>query len=238
VYGGAGCTTAGCSTYKNDYIELFNRGTTPVSLNGWSVQHAAATGPASGPWAITSLTNVTLQPGQYYLVSESGNANGVSSLPTPDATGSISMSATAGKVALVNSTTGLTGTCPATSAYVDLVGYGSTANCSESAPAPAPGTATAALRKSGGCTDTDNNAADFAIATPSPRNTNSPLSPCGGASSILSLVSYDYFLRPPGIASSPPAHLVWSSRSGAACDSSPRFALHLTSTHQTQQPSK
>lgn len=32
VYGGAGCGTAGCSTYKNDYIELFNRGTTSQSL--------------------------------------------------------------------------------------------------------------------------------------------------------------------------------------------------------------
>src|SRR4051812_33833340 len=44
AYGGAGCGTAGCSTYKNDYIELFNRGTTSVSVNGWSVQYAAATG--------------------------------------------------------------------------------------------------------------------------------------------------------------------------------------------------
>lgn len=44
VYGGAGCGTAGCSTYKNDYIELFNRSASPVSLNGWSVQYAAATG--------------------------------------------------------------------------------------------------------------------------------------------------------------------------------------------------
>ncbi|MCA1553532.1 MAG: lamin tail domain-containing protein, partial [Chloroflexi bacterium] len=41
VYGGAGCGTAGCSTYKNDYIELFNRGTSSQSLNGWSVQYAA-----------------------------------------------------------------------------------------------------------------------------------------------------------------------------------------------------
>src|SRR5689334_3611662 len=39
VYGGAGCGTAGCSTYKNDYIELFNRGTLAQSLNGWSVQY-------------------------------------------------------------------------------------------------------------------------------------------------------------------------------------------------------
>jgi predicted extracellular nuclease len=58
VYGGAGCGTAGCSTYKNDYIELFNRGTSAVSLNGWSVQYAAATGTA---WQTTALANVSLQ---------------------------------------------------------------------------------------------------------------------------------------------------------------------------------
>src|SRR3954451_8850837 len=72
VYGGAGCGTVGCSTYKNDYIELFNRGASPQSLNGWSVQYAAATGTS---WQVTSLTNVTLQPGQYYLVGEGAGAN-------------------------------------------------------------------------------------------------------------------------------------------------------------------
>ena len=38
IYGGAGCGTSGCSTYKNDFIELFNRGGSSVSVNGWSVQ--------------------------------------------------------------------------------------------------------------------------------------------------------------------------------------------------------
>src|ERR1700753_2172432 len=53
VYGGAGCGTAGCSTYKNDYIELFNRGNSPQALNGWSVQYASATGSS---WQVTALT--------------------------------------------------------------------------------------------------------------------------------------------------------------------------------------
>ena len=44
VYGGAGCSTAGCSTYKNDYIEIFNRGASSVSLSGLSVQYASAAG--------------------------------------------------------------------------------------------------------------------------------------------------------------------------------------------------
>src|SRR5947209_5586146 len=111
VYGGAGCGTAGCSTYKNDYIEVFNRGTAAQSINGWSVQYAAATGTS---WQVTNLPNVSIQPGQYFLVAESAGANGVSVLPTPDATGTIAMSATAAKVALVSSTTALAGACPTT----------------------------------------------------------------------------------------------------------------------------
>jgi hypothetical protein len=36
VYGGAGCGTAGCSTYKNDYIELFNLGSSADERNAHS----------------------------------------------------------------------------------------------------------------------------------------------------------------------------------------------------------
>src|SRR5205085_9501206 len=97
VYGGGGNTSA---TYTNDFIELYNRGTTPVNLNGFSVQYASSTGSS---WSVTALTNVILQPGQYYLVQEaSGGAVGIA-LPTPDATGSINLAAGTGKVALANS---------------------------------------------------------------------------------------------------------------------------------------
>ena len=61
VYGGGGNSGA---PVRNDFIELFNRGTSAVSLNGWSVQYAATGGTS---WQVTPLTNVTLQPGQYYL---------------------------------------------------------------------------------------------------------------------------------------------------------------------------
>jgi uncharacterized protein len=177
IYGGAGCGTVGCSTYKNDYIELFNRGNTPISLNGWSVQYAAATGTS---WQVTSLTNVTLQPGQYYLVGEGAGANGVNNIPTPDVSGSISMSATAAKVALVNSTTALSGACPTIASIIDFVGYGTTANCNETANAPAPSTANAIFRAMGGCTETDNNSTDFAAAAANPRNSASTFNLCGG----------------------------------------------------------
>ncbi|MEY2577815.1 MAG: hypothetical protein QOI49_639, partial [Verrucomicrobiota bacterium] len=130
VYGGAGCGTAGCSTYKNDFIELFNRGGSAVDVTGWSLQYAAATGTA---WQVTNLPSVSIPAGGYLLVAEGAGANGVNTLPTPDATGTIAMSATAAKVALVNTTTALTGSCPSGASIVDLVGYGATASCFEGA---------------------------------------------------------------------------------------------------------
>lgn len=176
VYGGVGCGTLGCSSFKNDYIELFNRSASPVSLNGWSVQYASAAGIT---WNVTALSNVTLQPGQYYLVAESFNANGVNTLPTPDVTGTIAMSATAGKIALANNTTALTGSCPSGSSIIDFVGYGTTANCSETAVAPAPSTTTADIRLGSGCTDNNNNSSDFATGPPNPRNTTTTFNVCG-----------------------------------------------------------
>src|SRR6476469_823360 len=50
VYGGGG---NGGATYKNDFIELFNRSADSVSVQGWSVQYASASGIS---WQKTSLT--------------------------------------------------------------------------------------------------------------------------------------------------------------------------------------
>jgi hypothetical protein len=173
VYGGGGNAGA---TLTHDYIELFNPSANPISLAGKSIQYAGATGTT---WQVSPLTNVMLQPGQYYLVQQAMGAGGSVSLPTPDTTGTLSVSATAGKVALVNSTSALTGSCP-TDGVIDFVGFGSSANCFEgSGPSPAPSNITAIFRANNGCTDTDNNATDFVVNAPAPRNSASPLSACG-----------------------------------------------------------
>ncbi|HCK67630.1 MAG TPA: hypothetical protein DHW49_15320 [Anaerolineae bacterium] len=173
VYGGGGNAGA---TYTNDFVELFNLSTTDtVSLNGWSIQYATAMGIT---WQTTPLTNVSLAPGQYYLVQlASGGAVG-STLPIPDVIGTTNMSATVGKVALVNSTTALSGACPVSGSIIDLIGYGGTANCNETANATAPSATNADIRNSNGCIDTDNNASDFTAGTPNPRNTSSPVNIC------------------------------------------------------------
>lgn len=173
AYGGGGNTGA---TLKNDFIELFNAGAAPVSLAGWSVQYNSTTG--TGTWQKTDLSAVVLQPRQYYLVQEAAGTGGSQDLPTPDAIGSIFMSATGGKVALVSSSTALVGDKPVSASIVDLLGYGSANFYEGSGAAPAPSNTTGDLRADAGCTDTDQNIADFATGTPVPRNTASPLGTC------------------------------------------------------------
>ena len=190
VYGGGGNSGA---TYTHDFIELFNRGSSTVSIAGWSVQYASVTGTGNfgaNSGQITELPSVSLAPGRYFLIQEASNAAVGAPLPTPDMTDAspINLAATGGKVALVNTTTplgcngGSTPCSPAALAtIVDLVGYGSANFFEGSGPTPAPSNTTAVLRLNDGCVDTDNNASDFTIGAPTPRNSSSPLKPCSVA---------------------------------------------------------
>ena len=180
VYGGGGNTGA---TLRSDFIELHNNGTSAVNLSGWSVQYASSTGTT---WTRTNLSG-TIAAGGYFLVKQADGAGGTVSLPTPDTTGTIAMSGTAGKVALVNDQVSLSGACPLGGSVVDFVGYGSTANCSETSPTPAPSNTNAVLRAGNGCTDTGNNSTDFAAGTPNPRNSASAVNACGVTSPLLSI---------------------------------------------------
>ncbi|MSW65250.1 MAG: hypothetical protein F2825_10245, partial [Actinobacteria bacterium] len=163
VYGGGGNSGA---TLRSDFIELFNRSSSPVPLAGWTVQYASAAGTT---YASTALTG-TLAPGAHYLVKEADGANTAATpLPTPDATGTIAMSGSAGKVRVVTPS----------GEVRDLVAYGSNAAPAEGSPAPGLSNTTAALRAANGCTDTDSNATDFTAGDPAPRNTASAATPCG-----------------------------------------------------------
>nr|MCU0228584.1 lamin tail domain-containing protein [Bryobacterales bacterium] len=189
VYGAGGNSGA---TLQNDYVELFNRGSVTVNLNGLTVQYTSATGTGNfgaNAGLLVALSG-TLAPGQYYLVQVAGGTNG-SPLPAADATGTISMAAGSGKVALVNSTTGLGcngSSTPCTTAQLglilDLVGYGAANFFEGSGAAPTLSATTAAFRANSGCTDSNNNSADFAAAAPAPRNSASALNVCGAASPL------------------------------------------------------
>ena len=125
--------------FRNDFVEIYNRGTTTVdfSVTPYSVQYAGV-GSNFGS-SKTNLINGTIAPGRYFLVQEAGGTSNGVALPAPDASGAIALGSTSGKVALVAGIQPLaTATCPGddgappfhpnSDLIVDLVGYGSSAN--------------------------------------------------------------------------------------------------------------
>jgi hypothetical protein len=177
VYGGGGNNG---STYKNDFVELKNIGSTVVTLTGATLQYASAAATFN---QYHTLPTITLNPGQYYLIQEQAGTGGtvnltpdyVAPIPTNFGTGTntvpgFAMAAGAGKIALVSD--GVQIVNPTDSNVIDFVGYGTTADKYEGAgPAPAP-SATLSISRTNGI-DTNNNAADFTTGAPSPQNMSS-----------------------------------------------------------------
>lgn len=189
VYGGGGNSG---SYWKQDYIELYNPTNSPISLAGWSVQYASAAGTS---WTNKTDLSGTIPARGFFLIQQAAQGGGTVDLPTPDVTGTIAMGATAGKVALVNTTTALSGANPSSDpSVIDFVGYGSTATGFEgTGPTVAPSNTQSVERKAkststadsmgiggihefnGNGWDTNNNSADFLLRTgqPQPQNTAS-----------------------------------------------------------------
>ncbi|HEY2209110.1 MAG TPA: lamin tail domain-containing protein [Gaiellaceae bacterium] len=166
------------AVYANDYVELFNRGASPVAVDGWTLQYASA---ASASWQSTALSGSIPAGGRYLVQLASGGANGAA-LPAADATGTSNLAATGGKVALVDDATALScgasaGSCSSVSGVEDLVGYGGAADYEGTGAAPA-GNATNAVTRTDSCTDSDDNAADFATAAPDPQNSAAAATAC------------------------------------------------------------
>ena len=134
------------------------------------MQYISAAPGATTTWQVTNLTGRS-PPAKTYLVQEAAGAGGTADLPTPDATGTINMSGTAGTVALVTSQTALTcktaADCAADATVKDLVGYGTAVVHEGAADAPA-----ATQHDLGGAqrhgADTDQNGADFTAGDPTP----------------------------------------------------------------------
>lgn len=166
VYGGGGNSGA---PLDRDFIELYNTSDAPVDVTGWSVQYASAAGTT---WQLTLLSG-SIAAGDHLLVGEAlGSGAALPDLPPVDVSGSIAMSATSGKVALVSASTALScGTallrCQDLVGVLDLVGYGTASDFAGSAAAPALSNSTSASR-SAAHTNTGDNAADFTAGAPSP----------------------------------------------------------------------
>lgn len=164
IYGGGGNNGA---TYRNDYVELYNRSDATVSLAGWSLQYSSASGTT---WSAANLSG-SIAAGKYCLISLASGGPFGSSLPTADVIGGVNISSSNGKLALRNSTTAFTGSSPLGAAGLqDFVGYGNANAYEGSATAASHSVTLAAFRAGAGATDTGDNAADFSIATANPRN--------------------------------------------------------------------
>ena len=106
VYGGGGNSGA---PYTHDYVELHNSGALAVSLAGWSLQYASATGSS---WSNSTVLAGSIPAGGYFLIRLAAPTHpaGVALPVTPDVTGNSNLSAANGKLALVNNGALLTGT--------------------------------------------------------------------------------------------------------------------------------
>jgi 5'-nucleotidase len=161
VYGGGGNSGA---TLLHDFVELYNSSGAPVALAGWSIQYTSSAGTT---YQTTALTG-TLPAGSTYVVREAAGTSVPTATPViGDATGTIAMSATAGKVALVNSTTPLTcgADCDNATGVIDFVGFGTANDFAGTGPTVAPSN-TASVTRNATHSNTANNQADFALSNP------------------------------------------------------------------------
>src|SRR3954469_18916463 len=81
IYGNGG--TAG-ATYRNSYVEIFNRNTSPVLTHAYAIALGLGTSPIDRSIGASSSRGIVIQPGQHLLIRMgSGGSNGAD-LPQPD----------------------------------------------------------------------------------------------------------------------------------------------------------
>jgi 5'-nucleotidase len=157
------------ATYLNKFVELYNPTDTAVDLSTMSLQYRSAGGEVA-PTGIAALTG-SIASGGYYLIRGSSNGANGATLPAPDAVFGPSFAGGGGTLFLANQTTALpappVGSLVNNPAIVDLLGYG-TSNTYEGTPAAGPSVTTSLTRTAP--IDTDVNAVDFALTSPTPQN--------------------------------------------------------------------
>ncbi len=120
IYGDGGNSGA---VYKYDYVVLYNPTQNDIDLSTWSVQYSPAT---NYDYEVINLRDTILAFGYYLIRLKSSGENG-SELPVnPNVIGNINISATSGKIALVNNNEAINNMFDEN--VVDFVGYGSQAN--------------------------------------------------------------------------------------------------------------
>ncbi len=167
VYGAGGNTGADLNA---DYVELRNLSTSPISLDGLSLQYRSSGGGGAAN-GVAPLTG-TVPAGEHFLVQTSaeGDPDGAE-LGRADLVfeNGVNMAGSNGTVWVASTTSPMTlptGSVVNAANVVDLVGFGST-NTFESSPTAAL-TTTMSARRTDESVDGDNNGADFAVGDQTP----------------------------------------------------------------------
>lgn len=178
------------AAFQNDFVELFNRGNTNVDISGWSlnISNFAGTPPniqiSATNIKLFSATSMIMSPGSHLLIRFGGSGSSGQVITSSDVDlNPFPISETGGQIVLIAKDKTLPfGYCPAapdlTGVVVDYVGYG-TAICYEGTVTLAPPPDKSLTRVGGGCTDNNDNLADFSFATPNPRTQRDAATPCG-----------------------------------------------------------
>ena len=157
----------GGSSASDEFVEIANQGAGPVDLIGLEIVYATSTGSTVTRKATWTASTV-LAPGRRFLI-----ANGIGSfVGLADATYTGGFAATGGAIALR-----MVG-----GNVVDAVGWGDATNAFvEGTAASAPPASSSIERRPGGAAgngaDTNENAADWFVATPNPQNLGSAAVP-------------------------------------------------------------
>lgn len=166
IYGGGGNTGA---TFTNDYVVLYNPNTVAVSLVGYSLQYSSATGVFQLGTNNSQVLDLTGSIGaqSFYLIQLAAGTT-VTDKPLPvtaDITHITNLATTNGKLALVLGPASSPISGIADPKVVDFVGFGTGNQYEGSGPVLGMTNSMAAQRKA--FVDTNDNAADFAVVTPS-----------------------------------------------------------------------
>ncbi len=164
--------TVGPAGASDEFIELYNPTAAPVTISGWKIMGSSSGGSISSR---ATLGAVTLQPGQYYLLVNSGASSAL--LALADATYASGI-ANDGGIAL---------TLSDQTTVIDQVGMSAGSAYKEGVFLTPLTTNTnqSYERKLGGaadsCEDLNDNSADFQLISPSsPQNSSAPARLCGG----------------------------------------------------------
>jgi Lamin Tail Domain/PEP-CTERM motif len=183
IYGDAGFDSN--ATYQNDYVDLYNSGTTGFNLSGINLEYGSAAGAVgANTFEFFPLPSISLASGSYFLIELAGGTFGAVLPVTPDLVDTNTAvytkpSFSSGKLALITST----------GSILDYVGYGTSLGSSGTWPKFANNTLTLPYGSNAGTAGaagplndslaltrvgyTGDNSKDFSFATPDPISTTS-----------------------------------------------------------------